>query len=575
MQYKDILNKNRELKKILSDHNYKIVVLSNITTFQFNEILEYLLRTEKIPAVVNSGNFDNIVQDSFKHNRSNLVIVFWELCNITEGLHYKIESFNDLQLDSLFKKTIRDIDLVLNNLEKTSLVLFNYFNGLAFNSSIIGKNNFERVANRLNRHLEKRVTPNIKFIDLEKIIAHVGIQYSIGFRNYYSSKALYTVEFFKAYAEQIKPAIMAAHGKAKKAIIFDCDNTLWKGILGEDGMDGIEMSSTSKDGAIFAEVQSIAIALSQQGIIIGLCSKNNSDDVDDVLNNHPDMLLHNEHISIKKINWDDKASNLKNISKNLNIGLDSLVFVDDSSFEVNLIKEQIPEVMILQVPERLYNYPTMLRQNLGLFYKLSLTQEDLKKVEMYKNEERRENTRNQYSNIDDYLNSLELQLTIFQNVASYVPRMAQLTQKTNQFNLTTKRYTESDLEKVLLDKSVDIFTFSATDKFGDCGITGLCILEINNENQTGNIDTFLMSCRIIGRNLEYAFINNLIDYLKSANIKTLSAKYIITQKNNLVENFWEQCSFSLIQEKELTKDYNLCVENFQPKYIPYVSAKFH
>jgi FkbH-like protein len=153
--------------------------------------------------------------------------------------------------------------------------------------------------------------------------------------------------------------------------------------------------------------------------------------------------------------------------------------------------------------------------------------------------------------------------------------MAQMSQKTNQFNLTTKRYTESDIENLLKDKSMDIFAFSATDKFGDCGITGLCILEINKQNQTGNIDTFLMSCRIIGRNLEYAFMNNLIDYLKSANINTLTAKYIETQKNKQVENFWEQCSFSLIQDKDLTKDYNLYVENYQPKYITYVRVKFH
>jgi len=573
MQYQDILNKNRELQKIQPEKSYQVVVLSNITTFQLNEILEYYLRIESIPAAVNSGDFDNIIQDSYQYNQSNLVIIFWELCNVIDGLPYKIELFDDSELESVVEKVCLEIDLVLNNLQETSLVLFNYFNALTFENSVTGKSRLEKVAERLNQYLEERVADNVKLIDLGKIIAHVGIPCSIGFRSYYSSKTLYTVDFFKTYVEQVKALIMSANGKVKKAIIFDCDNTLWKGILGEDGKDGIDMALTTKDGAIFAEVQSIALALNKQGVIIGLCSKNNLQDVEDVLENHPDMLLRNEHISIKQVNWKDKASNLNEISKKLNIGLDSLVFVDDSVFEINLIREQLPDVTVLPVPKRLYNYPMMLRQNLCLFYNLSSTQEDKGRVEMYKNEEQRENTKTQYSKIEDYLMSLELRLTVLRNDSSIIARASQMSQKTNQFNLTTQRYTGNDIKNFLTDDSVEVFVFSVKDKFGDSGVSGLCIVEIDYEKHSAYIKSFLLSCRVLGRNIEYIFIDYLINYLKSVHVNEVTAKYLPTLKNKQVEDFWSRCSFQLVRSTNLVKDYQLNIGHYCNSGILYIKVQ--
>ncbi len=570
LKYSEILRLNKEIGNNLKSNPYKITILSNITVHQIKDILEYLLRTEGVNARVVFGDYDNIVQDSLKYKDSNLNIIFWEMCNIIDGLQYKVELFNDYQVDEVLEKTKLEINLVLKNLKKTSLVLFNKFTPLAFSISNIRKNIFDKLTGQLNQYLEERISVNIKLVDIEKPIAKVGVNGSLDLRYYYSSKALYTIDFFKAYAEYVKPFILSVNGKSRKAIIFDCDNTLWKGILGEDGFDNIEMSTETKAGAIFSEIQSIALELSKQGILIGICSRNNPQDVDEVITSHPDMQLRSEHITINKSNWSDKITNLREIARNLNIGLDSLVFVDDSSFEVNLIREQLSEIKVLQVPERLYDYPKMLRENMGLFYNLSFVKEDGQKIKMYKQQVQRESTKNKFLDIEGYLSSLELKLTVFEDDHSLVPRMSQISQKTNQFNLTTKRYTEGDIINFIVNDDSKVFAFSVSDKYGDNGVTGLCIVNIDSKTQTADINTFLMSCRIIGRNIEYSFMDYLMNELGNHNIYTVTAQYVKTQKNEQVKDFYNKCSFLLTESDSTFRNYTLDMREYIPKQLNYI-----
>ncbi len=570
LKYSEILKLNKKLKSNFTNDSIKIVILTNIIINQLKEICEYSLRIANLNADIIIGDYDNIVQDSLKYKDSNLAIIFWELSNIIDGLHFKIELFNDKQIDAIVEKTESEINLVFRNLKNTSLVLFNKFTPIQFSSSIINSTKLEKLSAKLNSYLENNVPENVKVVDFEKVIANVGVNSSLDFRYYYSSKALYTIEFFKTYTEHIKPYILSANGKSKKAIIFDCDNTLWKGVLGEDGFDGIEMSSSTKDGAIFSEIQSIALNLKKQGILIGLCSKNNPADVDEVIKSHPDMQLRDEHIAIKKVNWSDKVTNLREIARELNIGVDSLVFVDDSSFEVNLIKEQIPEIIVLQVLDRLYTYPKILREHLGLFYNLSFTQEDKQKTEMYKQQAHRGTIKKEFSDIEGYLASLGMKLTIFQDDKSLIPRMSQMSRKTNQFNLTTKRYSEGDIKDFITNNNTTVFAFSYCDKFGDSGVTSLCVVYIDDNKTIADIDTYLMSCRVIGRNVEYAFMDYIIDYLRDRKIKLVRAKYIQTQKNEQVKDFFEECSFSLTSSMETEKNYILNIKKNISKQIHYI-----
>ena len=569
LKYSEILQRNAALSRSLPRDRFEIAVLSNVTVFQVKEILEYALRVENIPAAVTVGDYDNIVQDSLKYKDADLVIVFWELCNIIDGLQFKIEIFDDQEMGEIFDRTKAQIDFVFKNLKDTSLVLLNTFTGIQFSALGVGSTNLERLAARLNEYLKGNVPRNVKLVDVERVIAHTGVNSSTDLRYFYSSKAPYTIDFFKAYSNHIKPYVMSANGRSKKVVIFDCDNTLWKGVLGEEGYDGIEMSSATKDGAVFAEVQSIALSLNRQGVLIGLCSKNNPGDVDEVIRTHPDMQLRDEHIAVRRVNWSDKVSNLREMARELNLGLDSFVMVDDSPFEANLIKEQLPEVTVLQVTERLYEYPRMLRENLGLFYNLSSTAEDAKKAGMYKEQERRESSKQEFTDIKDYLASLGMKMIIYQDDKSIIPRMSQLTQKTNQFNLTTRRYTERDIEGFIEDERTNVFAFSISDKFGDSGITGLGIIRIGDDN-CAVIDSFLMSCRVIGRDAEFAFMNCLIGYLKDRKVERVSAQYIKTQKNEQVMDFFDQCSFPLKSSTESERNYSLNIKDYKSKQIDFM-----
>ena len=569
LKYSEILQRNAALSRNLPRDRFEIAVLSNVTVFQAKEILEYALRVENIPAAVTVGDYDNIVQDSLKYKDADLVIVFWELCNIIDGLQFKIEIFDDQEMGEIFDRTKAQIDFVFKNLKDTSLVLLNTFTGIQFSALGVGSTNLERLAARLNEYLKGNVPRNVKLVDVERVIAHTGVNSSTDLRYFYSSRAPYTIDFFKAYSRHIKPYVMSANGRSKKVVIFDCDNTLWKGVLGEEGYNGIEMSSATKDGAVFAEVQSIALSLNRQGVLVGLCSKNNSGDVDEVIKTHPDMQLRDEHIAVRRVNWSDKVSNLREMARELNLGLDSFVMVDDSPFEANLIKEQLPEVTVLQVSERLYEYPRMLRENLGLFYNLSSTAEDAKKAGMYKEEERRESSKQEFTDIKDYLASLGMKMIIYQDDKSIIPRMSQLTQKTNQFNLTTRRYTERDIEVFLDDERTKVFAFSISDKFGDSGITGLGIVRIGDDN-CAVIDSFLMSCRVIGRDAEFAFMNCLIGYLKDRKVERVSAQYIKTQKNEQVMDFFDQCSFPLKSSTESERNYSLNIKDYKSKQIDFM-----
>lgn len=574
LNYTDLLRFNAQLAKDLPNEKYSVHILSNIIIAQINEILEYTLRGDDIPAEVKSGDYDNIVQDSEKLKDSNLVIIFLEPCNLIEGMQYRADLMSDAEFEAICDKTTAEIVLTLKNLTKTSLVLFNSFSALPFTNSTLAKTRLEELAEYLNQFVTEHAAAkaNVRIVDLDKIIASVGLENSIDLRNYYSSKALYTFKFFKAYSDYVKPFILSANGKAKKALIFDCDNTLWKGILGEDGFDKIEMSPFTKDGSIFSEIQSLALSLNSQGILLGLCSKNNPADVDRVLSEHPDMQIRDEHFSIKKVNWNDKVSNLSEIARELNIGLDSIVFIDDSDFEVNLVRKQLPEVKVLQVSKAIYEYPRLIRQNFGLFYELSKTGEDNKKVAMYKEQFERKSARKGFETLGDYLASLDIIMTVYKNDKSIIPRMAQMSQKTNQFNLTTKRYTEGDITRSVEDTDVEVMAISVADKYGSSGVTGLCIVNTDWVKKTAEIDTFLMSCRIIGRNIEYVFVDHMIQNLKDGGIERIVAKYFKTRKNEQVEEFYDRCRFTLVGSCDSERSYELYLNNYKPKQIQYIKV---
>lgn len=568
MKYSEILKQNNLFSKEIKSEKYKIKVISNIIVHQIKDILEYYLRIDNINGNVQIGNYDNIINESYNVSEYKLIVIYWELANIVEGLQYKADLMNKNEIEALIDQVKNEIDIVYKNLKKNSLVIINTFSSLVFNQYNYEGNNFDMICSRLNNYLLENKNPNIFIVNIDKIISRLSIDSSIDFRYYYSSKSLYTVEFLKEYCKYIKPVILSANGRAKKALIFDCDNTLWKGILGEDGEDDVCYSSLHPNGSVFEEVQTLALNLSRKGIIIGLCSKNNLNDINLFFQNHFDITLKEKDILIKKINWNDKVTNLLEIATELNIGLDSMVFVDDSDFEINLIRKSLPDVQCIQVPKKQYQYPLKLRSKLGYFINLSKTKEDINKNKMYQEQIQRLKLKKSFNNLEDYLKTLELEITIFRNNKKMTPRISQMTLKTNQFNLTTKRYTETDVLNFIVRDDYEVFALSLKDKFGDNGITGLIIIKIVDKK--AEIDTFLISCRIIGRNIEYAFFDYIIKYLKKRGIEIVLGQYIKTNKNNQVSDLYKKMGFVEKESCEKTTNYKLSICKYKQNNLSYM-----
>ena len=573
LKYSEILKENNHLLELVRQYTpYKISVLSNITCNQLEPVLSYNLRKARLNPIIKIGNYDNIIQDSYNCGDEQLVIIHYDLLNSLNKFNEFNEGITSKQEQSLFNLIAGDIDLILENLKSVPLVVFNAFSADPVYTNAVIQSKTTILANKLNEYLYSKKYTNLQVLDINITHSKVGLTNAFDFRMFYLSKALYTISFWKEYVYEVSPIVYKYAGKLKKAIIFDCDNTLWNGILGEDGMTGIDMSGESKIGQIHNKVQQIAVWLSKQGVIVGLCSKNNPGDVEKVLDEHEDMRLTKEHIVISKVNWQDKATNLRAISKELNIGLDSLVFIDDSSFEINLIKEQIPEILTMQVPTAtLHDYPGQLLKLIERNFYLSGNKSDIEKTQQYKTQIHREEEKEKHHSLEDYLSSIEIEISIKEDDASQIPRITELTQKTNQFNLTTKRYTENQIETFINSLTDKVFSVNVKDKFGESGLTAVII--VNENNQIANIDSFIMSCRIMGRNIEMAIMNYLIAYFRNRGFKEVIGTYFPTIKNKPVLTFYEKSGFKLLKEENENKYYNVLTLDYLDQEVEYIKIK--
>jgi FkbH-like protein len=571
MKWRDIIKRNQELGDAMSEPIKRIALLGNVTVLHLKETLELELREEGLSAEIVVGNYDSIVQDSELFSSCDAVLIFWEAGNLVDGFHDRYHLFSEIELNALAARVEGEIQLTLQHLASTPLVLINRFSSKVFDSNVLRRSRLNELCNRLNSSLEAINTSNQIIVDIDTVIAQTGLKNAVDFRHFLSAKSLYSREFCSNYARLVKPAFLAASGYVRKVLVLDCDNTLWGGVLGEDGESQLEMSESSLKGKAFQEVQYIVKGLKKNGILLALCSKNNQSDVDHVIDEHPDMTLRNEDFVAKKVNWKDKATNLIELSKELNLGLDSFVFVDDSEFEIGLIKKELPEVRVILVPKNTSEYPELMRSLQREFFSLSRSEEDLKKTFMYQVEQERIEDAHKFSSIDDYLSSLELKLSVLWDDEVPVARAAQMTQKTNQFNLCTRRYTESDIKNMLMDDTICISVFGLSDRYGDYGVTGMSIIGIDMlDENIASIDTFLMSCRVIGRNVEYIFFDQLINKLQEKKVDRLQAEFIPTPKNKQVERFYDDLGLEYVGSEKNSRQYELMLSQYKSKQIDYV-----
>jgi FkbH-like protein len=568
LKYSEILKQNRIKPRDSKAHQLSISILSNISINQISEILEYSLKECSLSPSIRFGDYDNILQNSYSHNNSDFVIVFWEAINFFEGFASKIEQLNNSQIDEFICQKMSEIDSLVENLKHTGAVLINKFTAAHWYNNSHHSNKIDKVTMALNDHLSKSVPDNFYIVNIEKILTLAGLDDCINLNLFYLASSLYTPTFFKLYVDHIAPIILSHTGRSKKAIIFDCDNTLWLGVVGEDGTAGIEMSRETYSGKIYNEVQTIAKSLSKNGALVCLCSKNNLSDVDEVIKNHKDMVLKYDDIVAKRINWNDKASNIASISEELNIGLDSIIFVDDSDFEIDLVNNLLPDVYTVKVPKNISEFPKRLLEASSLIYSPFSTSEDANKTKMYKDQKKRKSHRESFASVEDYISSLGIGVSVIKNRKDVSDRLFQMCQKTNQFNLTTKRYSKIEIESLIDSDNFEVFAFSVSDRFGDSGITALMIIE--KDHNIAKIDSFLMSCRVIGRNIESLIMKYIVEWCSLNGISKIDSSYIKTKKNNQVEMFYENLGFKLVETKESKKLYSLATNEVKIMNISYM-----
>lgn len=376
------------------------------------------------------------------------------------------------------------------------------------------------------------------FLDLDEVLFQLGRGNFFDPRLWYSARFPFTPEAAREIARKLIGLGMVLKSTKAKVIVLDADNTLWGGIVGEDGLAGIALGP-DYPGNAYVDFQRRLLDYQQRGFILALCSKNNPEDVDQVLREHPHQVLREPHFAARRVNWEPKPDNLAALAEELNLGLDSFIFVDDSHHECAAVRQALPEVEVVQTPSRPVEVPFCL-ERVPRLEVLSLTTEDRKKTEIYAQDRRRRELREQAEKSggggEQYLQSLGMTMKISLDCAAHLSRLSQLTQKTNQFNLTTRRYDENQIRGFIESDRWLVADFTLADVFGDSGIVGLALFALDGGGRA-ELDTFLMSCRVIGREAEAAFLHTLLKILAERRIREVVADFLPTAKNALVKDF--------------------------------------
>ena len=377
---------------------------------------------------------------------------------------------------------------------------------------------------------------------------------------YVTTEMVFSIDAIPYIASRSMDIISAAQGKFKKCLIIDLDNTMWGGVIGDDGLENIQLGHGLGIGKAFTEFQEWFKKLKNRGIILAICSKNTENIAKEPFEKHPDMVLKLDDIAVFKANWDNKVDNIRQIQYILNIGFDSMVFLDDNPFERNIVRENLPDVTVPELPEDPGEYLEYL-YSLNLFETVSYSNADVERTKQYQSEAQRVTLQKSFTNEAEFLKNLDMVSDVKPFDKFNTPRVSQLSQRSNQFNLRTVRYLEVDIENISNDNNYQDFSFTLSDKYGDNGLICIVILEKKNKEDLF-INTWFMSCRVLKRGMENFTLNTIIKYAKENGFKKVIGEYIETPKNKMVKNHYQELGFTSI-DCDGQNLYKLDVNNYE------------
>ncbi|MFQ5823909.1 MAG: HAD-IIIC family phosphatase [bacterium] len=547
-----------------------------ISDFTINNFAGYLNNDNDFPPVSSTiAPFGQVISVLIDKNLEcwnsdpDFAVIWTQPESVIESFNH-ILNYKRVSIDEIIKEVDEYSSILMNIQDKVNIafvptwVLPSYHRGfgvLDMKNRIGIANILMRMNLRLSDNLDK--ASNIYLLNTQKWIEIAGSK-AFNPKLWYLGKIAFGNEVFKEAVKDIKSALRGFTGRSIKLIILDLDDTLWGGIVGDLGWQNIKLGGHDPIGEAYVDFQKALKSLTNRGILLGIVSKNEESVALDAINKHPEMVLGLEDIAGWKINWHDKAQNIVDLVSDLNLGLQSVIFIDDNPVERARVRETLPEVFVPEWPEDKMLYKRSLI-SLRCFDTPSISNEDFKRTKMYVSERQRRSSRSQVGSLDEWLNTLKMKVKIEELNETNLQRTCQLLNKTNQMNLSTRRMTESELVGWVKQAGCKLWTFRVSDKFGDSGLTGIISLEV--ENKKGKIVDFVLSCRVMGRKIEETMLYQVIQYAQFKQLDEIYAKYIPTPKNKPCLEFWNRSGF-IYTEKDssfiwkVKKDYALptCIQ---------------
>jgi FkbH-like protein len=545
----------RALRKKAAGPKLKIAILGGSTTSEVANLLEFHLLCDGFQPELYQSAYNRYYEEAvfgsegldafaphyvYLHTTSANIVSFPGPFESEDEVQAQLEVFYG-RLAQVWEK-IREkwgATVIQNNFEPPFSRPLGQLDAIA----VTGKTAF---INRLNEKIaaHARMTPGFHVHDLAYLASWFGLERWYDRSLWYQSKYAMSYDAIPALTQGVASIIRADQGRSKKCLVLDLDNTLWGGVVGDDGVGGIRLGHGTPEGEAYLELQEYAHALQARGVILAACSKNDEENALLGLS-HPGGQLRRSHFTSFKVNWMSKDANVVKIADEINIGLDSLVLLDDNPVERQFVAEQVPEVAVPDIGSDVTRYVALL-DKAGYFETTALSKEDAERQRYYAGNITRASAQEKYETYHDFLMSLGMEVELGPYLPMYVPRITQLTNKTNQFNLTTRRFTESEMESFIRDHRYVTLYGRLTDRYGDNGLVTVLLGRVDGE--TLHVDLWLMSCRVMKRDLEWAMFQELRRAARDRGLRRIRGYYIPTAKNRTVAGHYAVLGFDLVEE---------------------------
>lgn len=574
----DLLLKRKSLRRQLSSVEHlrpvRIAVLGGSTANEVVDLLEILLLASGFQPTFHQSEYGRFYEDAVLDPASLIAfapdIVYIHTSNLNVQQRPPVDA-SAADLQSCVEAELCRYQQVWQSIEKNlpAQIIQNNFElppyAILGNLDPVSAGGASRFFFELNSAFARsaEADPRLILHDLAGISARIGLNHWFDWNRCFSYKIPFTAEASVAIARSLAAIVRAIYGETRKVLVLDLDNTLWGGVIGDDGVDKIKIGRETPVAEAYTAFQEYCLSLQQRGILLVVCSKNDEKIARQGFE-HPDSVLKFEHFSAFKANWEPKHENLLAIARELNLGVDSFVFVDDNPAERAIVEAQLPSVAVPNMGSEVSQFAAIIEEG-RYFEAISMSQEDLSRAALYRSNTERAFSEAKFANYGEYLDSLDMTAEIDRFKPIYLERIAQLTNKTNQFNLTTRRYTLAEMETISCDPAYLGIYGKLSDRFGDNGLVSIVLGR--RESNLLHLDLWLMSCRVLKRDMELAMLDAIADYAKAMGVHALRGYYLPTKKNGMVSDHYQKLGFELLSLDPETQSsiWNLNLADYSPR----------